>query len=685
MTTPSNHLSPTATRAAVPIGNAAGFRTYFTSDLLSGFLVFLIALPLCLGISLASGFPPLAGVFTAIIGSILATALSNSELTIKGPAAGLIVIVLGCVMDFGGNAMVGGWTDADHQAYRATLAVGVVAAALQIVLGTMRVGIIGEFFPTAVVHGMLAAIGVIILLKQFPVALGIAAKGEPLDLLRQIPSFVVSANPTIAAIGIASMAIMFFWPSVGKRFPSLKRIPSALLVLATAIPLGLVADRLNTRTEIFSAYPYVSDQQYLVQLPTQVLGMFSEITTPDFSALTQAKAWWWVLMFFSIGSLESMLSAKAVDRLDPYKRKSNLDRDLVAVGTANFAAALVGGLPMISEIVRSRSNIDNGGKTRFAGFWHGMFLLLCVGLIPSFLRLIPLSALAAMLVYTGFRLAHPQEFINVYKIGREQFIVFVSTLIAVLATDLLVGVFIGIGVKFLLYVIDGVPLRTLFKPYLEVEPGDGNHCVIRAHQSAVFSNWIPFRRELESVGLINRQNVTLDLSGTTLVDHNVMEKLREMQEVFSDEGLELKLVGLEGHLPQTDHQTAARRGGPIQARRLTIMAPLEHESWIESVCNEHSQKLFLYSAEHLHGRYRPLGYSNNLASRWAVVESATSESDAGQSIDRYVRIEVVATSSDCDDIVQQIRRRGDIAETITIYADTVHYTVHYQRTSAVEL
>lgn len=666
----SNHFDTKTAgpnRDSAPVGNLLGFRQHFKNDLVSGFLVFLIALPLCLGISLASGFPPLAGIFTAIIGSIVATSISNSELTIKGPAAGLIVIVLGCVADFGGDGMAGGWSDADMQAYRATLAVGLVAAILQVSLGAMRIGIIGEFFPTAVVHGMLAAIGVIIVLKQIPVALGVTAKGEPLELLRKLPDFILSANPTIATIGLVSMAIMFCWPVFGASYPWLKRIPSALLVLAVAIPMGMAADLLHQHTYYFAGYEYKIGEQYLVQMPTRVFGMFSELTTPDLMALTQPKAWWWVLLFFSIGSLESLLSAKAVDRLDPYKRKSNLDRDLVAVGVANAAASLVGGLPMISEIVRSRSNIDNGAQTRFAGFWHGMFLLICVGLIPTILHLIPLAALAAMLVYTGFRLAHPREFVNVYKIGREQFIVFITTVIAVLATDLLIGVLIGIGVKFMLYVIDGVPLRSLFKPYLEVEPGDGDTCVIRAHQSAVFSNWIPFRRELESVGLVNRQNITLDLSGTTLVDHSVMEKLHEMQGIFSQEGLELKLVGLEGHWTQTDHEMASRHGGPIQARRLTMMAKLEHESWIESVCSQH--ELYLFTSEHLQGRFRPSSYPGGVSA-----DGSDNHAMNDGAPDHYVRIEAIGSIAVCDAIIQQIRRRTDIATGIAIYADAVNFT-----------
>ena len=188
-----------------------------------------------------------------------------------------------------------------------------------------------------------------------------------------------------------------------------------------------------------------------------------------------------------------------------------MDRDLFAVGAGNLIASLLGGLPMISEIVRSKANIDNGGKTRFANFWHAIFLLLCVAFIPTFLHLIPLAALAAMLVYTGFRLTHPTEFIHIYRIGREQLAIFITTMVMVVVTDLLVGVLIGVILKVSLHLANGVPLRSLFKPYLEVEDVSENTSLIRARDSAVFSNWIPFRRQIEQVGLVQQRNLVIDL------------------------------------------------------------------------------------------------------------------------------------------------------------------------------
>lgn len=564
-----------------PEGNFSGFRQYFSKDCLAGFLVFLIALPLCLGISLASGFPPLAGVFTAIVGAVVSTIVSNSEMTIKGPAAGLIVIVLGCVEAFGGDGMTGGWQAADQAAYRATLAVCVVAAIFQVGFGIFRAGIIGEFFPIAAVHGMLAAIGVIIMSKQIPVTLGVTAKGEPLELIREIPQFILEANPAIAMIGITSIAIMFLWPKVAKLNRFAKLIPAAVVVLLVAVPLGLALDLLHEHSYQLRNHQYPLGEQYLVAMPEHVFGMFSEFYWPDFTALLKPVAWQWILMFFMIGTLESILSAKAVELLDPWKRRANLDRDVVAIGLGNFLAGLVGGLPMISEIVRSKANIDNGACTRFANLWHGLFLLACVALIPMVLHLIPLAALAGMLVYTGFRLAHPSEFLNVYRIGREQLIVFVVTMISVLATDLLIGVAIGVALKMLIHVSRGVPLRSLFRPPLQVEELENGTIRIGVGDSAIFSNWIALKRQIESQGLLEGKNVVLDMSRTKIVDHNVMERLHGMQQEFLEQQLELTVTGMEGHLASGQHSLATRQRGLASIRRLTVVVEPEIERQLE--------------------------------------------------------------------------------------------------------
>ena len=301
--------------------------------------------------------------------------------------------------------------------------------------------------------------------------------------------------------------------------------------------------------------------------------MVRDITLPNFAVLADPRAWKWAIIFFCIGSLESVLSAKAIDAVDPWRRRSNMDRDLFAVGAGNLIASLLGGLPMISEIVRSKANIDNGGKTRFANFWHAIFLLLCVAFIPTFLHLIPLAALAAMLVYTGFRLTHPTEFIHIYRIGREQLAIFITTMVMVVVTDLLVGVLIGVILKISLHLANGVPLRSLFKPYLEVEDVSENTSLIRARDSAVFSNWIPFRRQIEQVGLVQQRNLVIDLSGVQLVDDSVLEKLDEMRDSFELEGLGFDVRGLDSLIPMSDNVLATRKRTLGQMKRLTIMTP----------------------------------------------------------------------------------------------------------------
>ena len=518
--------------------------------MLSGFLVFLIALPLCLGISLACGYPAISGIFTAIIGGLLATFFSNSELTIKGPAAGLIVIAIGCVMEFG---FTGGKDPvADFQAYRLALGVGVAAGLVQILFGVFRAGILGEFFPTSAVHGLLAAIGVIIMAKQFPVTMGLSSEGKPLELLANVPHFIMNMNPLVGLIGIISLLIMFSFPLI--KNPRLKMIPAPMVVLCVTVPLGIYFNVGQEQTYSFSGQDYPLGKNFLVAVPEN---MFGALTFPDFSGLWTSIGIKYVVMFSLIGSIESLLSAKAIDKIDPWKRKTNHDQDMLAVGIGNTLAAFIGGLPMISEIVRSKANIDNGARTRFANMFHGLFLLVFVALIPGFINQIPLAALGAMLVFTGFRLAAPQAFIQRWQVGHEQFMVFVSTVLGVLATDLLIGIAIGIGVNFVVHLKNGAPLRSLLKIQVTVERQEKEGVTVRVKDSAIFSTWIGLKKTLES--LMKESNVVLDLSETFLVDHTVMTKLQEMQTVFQEKGSTLVIAGLDQHQRLSNHPAAARK------------------------------------------------------------------------------------------------------------------------------
>ena len=533
----------------IPKGDLSGFRENLRPDLVSGFLVFLIALPLCLGISLACGYPAIAGIYTAIIGGVFATFFSNSELTIKGPAAGLIVIAIGCVTEFG---FTGGKDPAaDYQAYRLALGVGVAAGIIQILFGVFRAGILGEFFPTTAIHGLLAAIGVIIIAKQFPIVMGLSSEGKPLELLAKIPTFVMNMNPKIGLIGIVSLCIMFGYAWI--RNPKFKVIPAPMIVLLVAVPLGLYLNLSQEGTYTFNDRTFALGTDFLVNVPQN---MFSALTFPDFSGLTTTTGIKYVIMFALIGSLESLLSAKAIDGIDPWGRKADMDRDMLAVGVGNTLAAFIGGLPMISEIVRSKANIDNGARTRFANMFHGLFLLIFVALIPGLINQIPLAALGALLVFTGFRLASPQEFVHMYRLGKDQFIIFLSTVVGVLATDLLMGIAIGIGVKVVIHIFHGAPIPSFFRLNAKVTQEDERSATILVRDSAVFSTWIPLRKHLHHF-LQEGKNVKLNLAQTQLVDHTVMSKLYEWIMEFEEKGYELSIRGLLEHQPMADSIVAA--------------------------------------------------------------------------------------------------------------------------------
>jgi MFS superfamily sulfate permease-like transporter len=539
----------------VPVGNLTGFFRHFKYDVLSGFLVFLIALPLCLGISLACGYPAIAGIFTAIIGSVLATFISNSELTIKGPAAGLIAIAIGCLTEFAGDTSQVTSEELPqvmHDAYRLALGVGVAAGVLQILFALLRCGAVSEFFPLSAVHGMLAAIGVIIIAKQVPIALGVGNKGEPLNLLKEIPEKIANMNPEIALISAISLLILFGLPLIRNKY--VRMIPAPLIVVLVAVPLGMYFDLSHEHTYSFVNHEYKLGERYLVTVPDN---MFTAITPPDFSGLLTGTGWKWVLMFALIGSLESLLSAKAIDTLDPWRRKSNMDRDLLAVGIGNTASALVGGLPMISEIVRSKANIDNGARTRFADMFHGLFLLAFVALVPWLIHRIPMAALAAMLVYTGFRLASPREFVHIWQTGKDQFVVFVVTMVAVLATDLLIGVAIGIGVQFLIHLINAVQPTALFTSNAQVERLSNTMHVVKVRRYAGFSNWILLRKLILSV---REGDVVVDVSDCRLVDHTVAAKLHEQEREFEAMNRRLTVHGLHGHHSHTSHTPLADGG-----------------------------------------------------------------------------------------------------------------------------
>lgn len=518
----------------LPSDGIQGLKDHFKSDATSGFIIFLLALPLSLGIAKASDFPPLMGLVTAIVGGMIVSLISGSKLTIKGPAAGLIVIVAGSVADFGGGET--GW----HYA----LGTMFVAAIIQILFGLLKFGKLADFFPLSTIHGMLAAIGIIIISKQIPVLLGVdpkmtAGKG-PIVLLESIPSFIMHLDPRITAIGVVSLVVMLAWPFLKKY--TIGKIPAPLVVLAIAIPAQLMMQFTTT------APPYT-----LVKIGNFIESLHFNINLNGFYQTGIFIKY--VVMFALVGSLESLLTVKAIDLIDPYKRKSNNNKDLIAVGVGNVITSLFGGLPMISEVARSSANVNTGAQTRWANFFHGFFILVFVLLASRYIEMIPNAALAAMLIAVGIKLAHPREFIHTFQIGKEQLAIFLITIIVTLLEDLLLGIAAGILLKMIFHLYNGVPLKSFFKVPVSIS-SEGDNYLVEIDKAALFTNFIGIKNHLESIPA--GFNITIDLQKTKLADHSVLENLHYFKRDYELTGGSVEIVGLENHKALSSHALASR-------------------------------------------------------------------------------------------------------------------------------
>ncbi|PCJ80059.1 MAG: sulfate transporter [Bacteroidetes bacterium] len=483
-----------------------GLKENFSSDLSSGFVVFLLALPLSLGIAQASGIPPLMGIISAIVGGVLVTFITGCKLAIKGPAAGLIVIVAGAVSEFGGDEI--GWK----------LAAGAMVAAgiVQILFGLIKLGKYVDFFPLSAIHGMLAAIGLIIIAKQVPVLLNTSpelSKGMgPFELFSEIPTFIANLDPSATFIGIVSLLLMIFWPKIKNGF--LSKIPAPLVVLLFAIPAGMLFE-----------FSTIKPSYTLVKVGNLI---DSIAINADFSGVSHLGIFVkYVVMFALVGSLESLLTVKAIDLLDPFKRKSDPNKDLIAVGIGNTLVAFLGGYPMISEVARSSANIKNGAKTRWANFFHGSFLLIFVLVAYPVLEMIPNAALAAMLISVGINLAHPKEFVHMYEIGKDQLAIFLTTIVFTLVEDLLIGIAAGILLKIVMHLIRGVKMKSLFKSSVVVT-NDNDSYVVEINDSAVFSNYLGFKKYIDQIPEGKKITVLLSES-VLLMDHSFIDDLYRLQ------------------------------------------------------------------------------------------------------------------------------------------------------------
>ncbi|BBL59035.1 sulfate transporter [Methylomonas koyamae] len=509
--------------------------------------MFLIALPLCLGIATASGFPPMSGIISAIVGGLLVSRINGSQLTVTGPAAGLIVVIFNAVQALGdGDAWAG---------YRYTLAAIVVAGLLQIVLGYFKAGRLAGFFPASVAHGMLAAIGLIIIVKQLPVIAGLQLHGNGLPAaIAQLPQTLTYFVPTTGLIGLAGIVTLLAWPYL--RHPLLRRIPAPIVVIGIGVLMGKLFGLERPHLEYAFVLPSGLDfaANFLVAIPA---GLADSLQLPDFGKLASWPFWESVIAICLIGSLESLLSAAAVDKLDPARRYSDLNRELTAIGVGNAVSGMLGGLPMIAEIVRSSANIDAGARSSWANFFHGGFLLLFVVLFPHWIAAIPLASLAALLVYTGYRLASPKVFAKSMDLGKEQLALFLITIVAILAGNLLSGVLIGIGAKILLHLGRGVPLANLLSLSYHLRADSADQWTVKVDGSALFSNFLALKSQLATLG--DGKTVIFDLSGAELIDHTVMEFIDSYRTDYTARGGRCEIRGLENLQALGEHALAARK------------------------------------------------------------------------------------------------------------------------------
>ncbi|MCR9249348.1 MAG: SulP family inorganic anion transporter [bacterium] len=554
----------------------SSLKKYWKDDLVSGFMVSLIALPLCLGIAVASGVPPMSGLIAAIVGGLFMSRVTGSFVTISGPAAGLIVVNLAAVESLGQGDMLAG--------YKYALAAFLVAGIIQMILGFLKVGKFGDFFPSAAVHGMLAAIGVIIIVKQLFVALDYTPKAGQghgiLGSIIQIPDAFINMNPEIAIISLISIFILIIHPHI--KFKPIKMIPAPMWVIICSIPFSHIFDLFHEHNYKLIGHVYELGPKNLVHLPDSVL---QGIVLPDFGMSFTGVFWVAVISISLVASLESLLSAQAVDTLDPYHRKSNLNRDVSAMGAGSAISGFLGGLPMISEIVRSSANIGNGGKTQWANFFHGGFLLLFLLLGKPIIEQIPLAALAAMLIHVGFRLASPTEFKHVYKIGKEQLLIFLTTLITVLATDLIIGVLAGILMQVVIHLYYGAPLKFLFKSRFDYAR-DQDKDVIFLQHSAIFSNYISLKSEIERRREQGR--LVIDFTHVNLIDHTFRTHLTGLIKEWDKEGKQLILENAEHLIPVSDHPLATqvkKDAIPVLEEKLN-----KHQLHLKSIASKNEWK-----------------------------------------------------------------------------------------------
>jgi len=554
-------------KEALPSTGLEGIIHHWKDDLSAAISVTLVALPLALGIALASGVPPMAGIIAVIIGGVVTTIFRGSYLAINGPAAGLIVVIL---------AGMESLTDENGSGFPYVLAATVVAGAIQALLGLLKMGKLGDLFPASVINGMLATIGLTILLKQFPVALGVdAGTGTVLYALLEIPNSILNMNVLVTLVAGISLFILISHPKIKNKI--IKNIPAPLLVLIISIPMVLFFQYLGSKDTKFLNQKIDIDPEYLVQIPENLM---DSLMFPNFSKIMLPEFWLLVISITLVGSIITLISAKAVDKLDDFKRRTDLNKDLMAMGISTFVSGFLGGLPIITVIVRSSVNVSHHAKTKWSNFYHGVFMLLFVFLFPFVINEIPQASLAAILVYAGFKLASPKMFKATLLKGWEQLLILITTLVASLATDILWGVSVGVLTTLTIHWIkSSLNLKTFFKHlfHAEINVVEESKKVMHVEIKGI-ANFVIMLRMINSLKQLKSraQNVIVDFSRTKLVDSTILDFIHEHREkYFTDTNFEF--VGLDVHKTSSPHPLALHvLERPMQKRLTTRQNDLNH-------------------------------------------------------------------------------------------------------------
>ncbi|WP_233899135.1 SulP family inorganic anion transporter [Tenacibaculum piscium] len=537
------------------MGKRKHFKTFLSEipqNIFAGFVVSLIALPLGFGLALASGAPPISGIIAAVVGGTVVSILGGSNVTITGPGNGLVVVVLAAITTLGAGDM--------HQGYLYTLAAIVISGIIMVILGFLRMGALGDYFPSSAIQGMLAAIGIGIFAKQIHVMLGnLSAKGSIVDLILQIPTgifdFIKTPDTSIfyaGLVGVISLLIMIFYSKIRNKYFQL--IPAPMWIVVLSVGMYYYFD-------LFSILEYPIDKSLLIELPDDVLSNFA---FPDFGKIYEFEFINAVISITLIASIESLLSIKAVDKLDILKRRSNVNKDIRALGLATVISGFLGGLNVVTVIARSSVNVNNKGSNRSANFFHASFLVFFILIFASELRKIPLPALAAILVYTGYKLASPENIVKVFKIGKEQLIIFLVTLLTTITTNLITGILAGIFITFIIHIIikknSMFFIRNLLKPNVLMFKEEDKYYVSVKNFSS-FLNFTKLKMKLDQIP--ESEEAIIDFSLCDFIDHSVMENLNNYAETFKRKGGHFEVIGLDGYKTRSNHPFALRKNTPL--------------------------------------------------------------------------------------------------------------------------